>query len=225
MSGLGIKTFAGLLLVVGAMAALAFGAAGTFDYWQAWVFLASYAIASIVITLYLLRADPALLQRRMSGGPFAEKEPTQKLIMLLACAGFIALIVVPALDHRFGWSHVPPFVALLGDALMLFGWFMIYRVFRENSFTSATIEVAGDQRVISSGPYARVRHPMYVGSLVMFAGIAIALGSWWGLLVVVAILPAIIWRLLDEERYLAQHLNGYSAYQREVRYRLVPYLW
>ncbi|MBS0530552.1 MAG: isoprenylcysteine carboxylmethyltransferase family protein, partial [Proteobacteria bacterium] len=182
MKHLGARAFGSLVIVIVVMACVLFGTAGTFDYWQGWIFLASYGMASLVLTLYMLRNDPALLQRRMRGGPLAEKEPAQKLIMLIASAGFIALLVVPALDHRFTWSHVPAIVALLGNAVMAFGWFAIYRVFRENSFTSATIEVAQDQTVITTGPYARVRHPMYAGALVMFAGIPIALGSWWGLL-------------------------------------------
>jgi protein-S-isoprenylcysteine O-methyltransferase Ste14 len=135
------------------------------------------------------------------------------------------LLVVPGLDHRFSWSDVPPAAAIAGDLLMLLGWIGIFFVFRENSFTSSTIELAADQRVISTGPYAIVRHPMYATALVMLLGIPISLGSWWGVLVVIAILPALIWRLLDEERFLADHLSGYVAYQGRVRYRLVPGIW
>jgi protein-S-isoprenylcysteine O-methyltransferase Ste14 len=225
MERLGARAFGSLVIVIAVMAGILFGTAGTFDYWQAWVFLACYGMASLVLTLYMLRNDPALLKRRMRGGPFAEKEPAQKLIMLIASAGFIALLVVPALDRRFAWSYMPAIVALLGNAIMAFGWFAIYRVFRENSFTSATIEVAQDQTVIATGPYARVRHPMYAGALVMFAGIPVALGSWWGLLVVLAVLPPLIWRLLDEENFLARDLPGYTAYQQTTRYRLIPGVW
>ncbi|WP_438276837.1 methyltransferase [Nitrobacter sp.] len=225
MEHLGARAFGSLVIVIVVMACVLFGTAGTFDYWQAWIFLACYGMASLVLTLYMLRYDPALLRRRMRGGPFAEKEPAQKLIMLIASAEFIALLVVPALDRRFAWSHMPAIVALLGNAVMAFGWFAIYRVFRENSFTSATIEVAQDQTVITTGPYARVRHPMYAGALVMFAGIPVALGSWWGLLVVLTVLPLLIWRLLDEENFLARDLPGYTAYQQTTRYRLIPGIW
>jgi protein-S-isoprenylcysteine O-methyltransferase Ste14 len=176
------KGVVGLLLLFVAMAALLFVPAGTADYWQAWTFLAVYFAASLAISLYLLMKDPALLQRRMRGGPGAEKEPVQKIIMSVTSLGFIGPLIVPAVDHRFAWSHVNPYVALAGDALVVIGWLAIFFVFRENSFTSATIELAPDQRVISTGPYARVRHPMYAGSLVMLAGIPIALGSWWGCL-------------------------------------------
>jgi protein-S-isoprenylcysteine O-methyltransferase Ste14 len=225
MNTLTVQAFRGLLFIVVVMAALLFGLAGTLDYWQAWTFLAVYVAASVAITLYLVKKDPKLLERRMRGGPLAEKRTSQKIIMSVASLGFIGLIVVPALDHRFGWSHMPPSVALAGDVLMMLGWLAIFFVFRENSFTAATIELAPDQRVISTGPYALVRHPMYAGALVMLLGIPIALGSWWGVLVIVAIMPALIWRLIDEEKFLARNLPGYQEYQQKVRYRLIPGVW
>jgi protein-S-isoprenylcysteine O-methyltransferase Ste14 len=225
MNRLRLKAFAGLLLLFVSMAALLFIAAGTSDYWQAWIFLAVYFGSSLALTLYLMKEDPALLQRRMRGGPTAEKEPVQKIIMLITSLGFIGLLVVPALDHRFAWSQMPPYLALAGDVLVGAGLLAIFFVFRENSFTSATIELAPDQKVISSGPYALVRHPMYSGALVMLLGMPIALGSWWGALFVVAILPALIWRLLEEEKFLAKNLAGYVAYQNSVRHRLLPWVW
>jgi protein-S-isoprenylcysteine O-methyltransferase Ste14 len=225
MQRLNLRAFIGLAILVLVMVALLFGAAGTLHYWQGWAFLACYFLASIAITLYLARRDPALLARRMRGGPWAEKERTQKVIMSIASAGFIALLVLPGLDHRFGWSRVPAAAAIVGDLLMLLGWLGIFRVFRENSFTSSTIELAADQRVISTGPYAIVRHPMYAAALLMLLGIPISLGSWWGVLVVLALLPALIWRLLDEERFLSRNLPGYIAYQGRVRYRLLPRVW
>jgi protein-S-isoprenylcysteine O-methyltransferase Ste14 len=225
MRRLRLKAFAGLLLLFVAMAALLFIAAGTSDYWQAWIFLAVYFGSSLALTLYLMKEDPALLQRRMRGGPTAEKEPVQKIIMLITSLGFVGLLVVPALDHRFAWSQMPPYMALAGDVLVGAGLLAIFFVFRENSFTSATIELAPDQKVISSGPYALVRHPLYSGALVMLLGLPIALGSWWGVLVVVAMLPALIWRLLEEEKFLAVNLAGYVAYQDSVRYRLLPWVW
>jgi protein-S-isoprenylcysteine O-methyltransferase Ste14 len=161
----------------------------------------------------------------MRGGPLAEKEPTQRLIMTIASVGFAGLIVVPALDRRFGWSHMPPWVIIAGDVVMALGWLAIYFVFRENSYTSATIEMAADQKVISTGPYARVRHPMYAGALPMLLGIPLALGSWWGVLPFIAITPALIWRIFDEERFLAKNLAGYTSYKQKVRYRLIPHFW
>jgi protein-S-isoprenylcysteine O-methyltransferase Ste14 len=161
----------------------------------------------------------------LRAGPTAEKEPSEKIIMLGTSMGFIALLIVPALDHRFIWSRVPGYAVVAGDLLIALGFLGISFVFKENTFASATIESSPNQLVISTGPYAIVRHPMYAESLVMLAGIPIALGSWWGLLVIVAMLPALIWRLVDEEKFLAKNLPGYSAYQSSVRHRLIPRVW
>ena len=225
MRSLYLKAFGGLAVLFLIMASLLFVAAGTLHYWQAWLFLAVYFLASLAITLYLINNNRALLARRMSGGPFAEKEPAQRIIMALVSIGFVGLILLPAIDHRFGWSHLSIPAILAGDALVVLGWLGIFFVFRENSFASATIESAEDQRVISTGLYAWVRHPMYATSLLMLLGIPVALGSWWGVLIVVAIVPALIWRLTDEERFLVRHLPDYSTYQRRVRYRLLPRVW
>jgi protein-S-isoprenylcysteine O-methyltransferase Ste14 len=225
MSSLHRRAFGGLAILVPVTGALLFAAAGTFDYWQAWAFLAIYFTVSLAITLYLMKKDPALLARRMSGGPFAEKERSQRIIMSFASIGFIGLLVLPGLDHRFGWSQMPANVAIAGDILVVLGWIGIFFVFRENSFSSATIELAADQRVISTGPYALVRHPMYAAALVMLLGMPIALGSWWGVLTMAAVVPAVVWRLLDEERFLARNLPGYAEYQSKVRYRLLPLVW
>jgi len=221
MNLLNIKAFGGLLLLVVVIGALLFIPAWTLDYWQAWTFLTVYFASSLAITLYLMKKDPKLLQRRMSGGPTAEKEPAQTIIMFFASLGFIGLIIFPAL----AWSRMPPYVALAGDVLVALGFLAIFFVFKENTFSSATIEVAPNQSVISTGPYALVRHPMYAGALVMLVGIPIALGSWWGLLVLVAMMPTLIWRLFDEERFLARKLPGYVEYQKTVRYRLIPLVW
>lgn len=225
MDALARKAFQSLTGLFLAMAVLLFGVPWTFDYWQAWVFLAVYFSASILIIFYLVKSDRELLERRMRGGPLAEKETTQKIIMLFASIGFVALLVVPALDRCFGWSQVPNGIVIAGNVLIALGWFAIYRVFRENSFTSATIELARDQKVISSGPYALVRHPMYTGALAMLVGIPIALGSWWGLVAFGVMTFALIWRIFDEEKFLVRNLTGYAAYKEKVQYRLIPYLW
>ena len=178
------------------MGLVLFASAGTVAYWQGWVFLAVYFGAASAITGYLIRKDPALLKRRLSGGPTAEKEPIQKVIMLAASVGFIALLVVPGLDYRFGWSSVPAPVAIAGDVLLAACFYAVFYVFKANTFTSATIEVSQDQKVISTGPYAYVRHPMYAAGLLLFLAIPIALGSYWGVLAVVPLVPVILWRLL-----------------------------
>jgi protein-S-isoprenylcysteine O-methyltransferase Ste14 len=227
LRGLTLNARAWLSLAVLAvvMGLLLFVPAGTLGYWQAWVYLALFFGLSAVITRDLMRRDPALLERRMRGGPTAEKRPLQRFLMLGASIGFIGLLVVPALDFRFRWSEVPNGVVLLGDALFVLGFGFIGRVYRENTFTSATIEVSEGQRVISTGPYAVVRHPMYASGLLYVLATPLALGSYWGLLAVAFMLPFLLWRLLDEEQVLARGLPGYTDYQRRVRYRLVPYLW
>lgn len=225
MDPLGRRAFRGLAFLLLALAAMTFGPARTFDYWQAWAFLAVWLASSVAVTLYLLKNNRALLERRMRGGPTAEKEPVQKIIMVIASVGFIAVTLVPGFDRHYHWSHMSAGFVLVGDAFVVVGWLTIFFVFRENSFTSSTIELAPDQKVISSGPYALVRHPMYVGGLVMLLGVPIALGSWWAVLGFVVIGPAIAWRLIEEEKFLVRNLPGYEAYRSRVRYRLVPGVW
>lgn len=208
-----------------AMGVVLFGCAGTWQYWQAWVFLIVFVGGSALITLDLMRRDPALLERRMRGGPTAEKETTQRVIMLFASAGFVALLVVPALDARYGWSSVSIPTVLIGDLLVAIGFYFIALVYRTNTFTSATVEVVAGQKVVTTGPYAIVRHPMYASALLYLAGMPLALGSWWGFAALAAFVPFLIWRLADEERLLARDLPGYAEYQSRVRYRLIPFVW
>lgn len=225
MNPLYAKTLFSLVALAIAMGLLIFGAAGTIRYWQGWVYLGIFMGASLLTSIYLMRKDPALLQRRMSGGPTAEKETTQKIIMLFASIGFIELLLVPALDYRFRWSRVPPAIAIAGDILVAFGFYFIFLVYRENTYTSATIEVAENQTVVSTGPYGLVRHPMYASAFLYLGGTPLALGSYCGLLALVFMIPFLIWRLFDEERFLTKHLPGYTEYQKKVRYRLVPHVW
>ena len=225
MKNLNAKAWLALAALAVVMGLLLFVSAGTIHYWQAWVYLSIFMGASVLTTLYLMRKDPALLERRMSGGPTAEKRPTQRFIMLCTSIGFIALLVVPAFDHRFGWSNVPLCVVLVGDVLVAVGFALIVRVYREKTFSSATIEVIEGQQIISTGPYAIVRHPMYASAFLYLIGTPLALGSYWGLLPIAAMMPFLIWRLLDEERLLAAELPGYSDYQKKVRFRLVPGIW
>jgi len=225
MTSLRARAWLALVTLSIVMALLLFFPAGTVRYWQAWVYLAIFFGASTLTTLYLMKEDPALLERRMSGGPTAEKRPAQKIIMLFTSIGFIALLIVPALDHRFGWSFVPVEVVVAGDVLVAVGFYLISVVYRENTFTSATIEIAANQRVISTGPYAVVRHPMYASALLYLFGTPLALGSYWGVIPIIAMMPFLLWRLFDEERFLSVNLPGYSEYQRRVRRRLVPFVW
>jgi protein-S-isoprenylcysteine O-methyltransferase Ste14 len=225
MTRLNARAWLALAVLAAALGLLLFGAAGTMRYWQAWVYLSVFLGASLLTTLYLMRKDPALLERRMRGGPFAEKEATQRLIMAFTSLGFIALLVVPALDRRFGWSSVPVYGVVAGDVLVAVGLYLVFLVYRANTFASATIEVAVEQKVITTGPYAVVRHPMYASASLYTFGTPLALGSYWGFLALAAMMPFLIWRLVDEEKVLARNLPGYTEYQQRVRHRLVPLIW
>ncbi len=207
------------------MAITLFVPAWSFDYWQAWVFLAVFSVTVTLITVRLLKNDPALLERRIKAGPGAEAEKSQKVVQSFAQVFFILPTILAGFDHRLGWSHIPDPLVFIGDVLVFAGLWTVDRVFRENTFTSAIIEVGKNQTVISTGPYAVVRHPMYAGAFVMLTGMPLALASWPAFIPIVLMFAAIIWRLLDEEKFLSKNLTGYSEYKDKVRYRLIPYLW
>jgi protein-S-isoprenylcysteine O-methyltransferase Ste14 len=225
MKELDKQALGGLTSLFIVLAAALFIPAWTLRYWQAWIFLGVFMTSALAVTIYLRQNDPQLLARRVKAGPAAEQEPSQKIIQVLASISFIALILVPAIDHRFAWSALPPYVVAAGDILIALGFVLVFLVFKANTYTSGTIEVAPGQTIITTGPYALVRHPMYIGAIILLVGIPVALGSWWGLLAVVPITAVIVWRLLDEERFLEKNLPGYSNYCNRVRYRLVPLIW
>jgi protein-S-isoprenylcysteine O-methyltransferase Ste14 len=225
MKNLKAKAFSGLFFLLLVIAALLFLTASTFDYGQAWAFLAVFGASALGITIYLIKRDPKLLERRVYGGPTAEKETNQKIIQTISLIAFITSMVVPGLDHRFAWSTVPIQLVIAGDVLVALGFLIIFFVYRENTFASATIEVYPEQKVISTGLYALVRHPMYLGGLILFLGIPFSLGSWWGLFGVLIFLAAGIWRIFEEEIFLIKNLPGYSEYQNKVKHRLLPFVW
>jgi protein-S-isoprenylcysteine O-methyltransferase Ste14 len=210
-------------LVVGTifLALMIFLSAGTIHYWQAWVYLGLSAVLGISLVRYIA-SDPVLLESRTKVGPIAEKRPIQKVIVAFGGIAILAVFIVPGFDHRFGWSSVPAWLAIVGDLLIMLGMWMVYRVFRENSFGSATIEVARDQKVISTGPYATVRNPMYSSAVVYLIGVSLALGSYWGLIASALTVLGLVLRLFDEERFLRQNLPGYTEYCAGVRWHLVP---
>ena len=207
------------------MALLLFVPAGTLRYWNAWAYLVVFFGAAIAMTSYLIRKDPKLLERRMSSGPTAERRGAQRVIMVVVSIAFSALLLVPALDHRYGWTHVPTAIVALGFLLVALGFYFVFLVYQTNTYASATIEIAEDRKVIDTGPYAIVRHPMYAGASLYLFGTPLALGSYWGVLAFVVMIPFLIWRLIDEERLLVNELPGYADYRQLVRYRLVPFIW
>jgi protein-S-isoprenylcysteine O-methyltransferase Ste14 len=220
-----IQAGVGLANLIVVMGLGLFAPAGTLQFVEGWVFLALFFGAALAITVYLASKDPALLERRTHAGPIAEKQWSQKIIQGVASVSFLSTMVVPALDHRFGWSHAPIPAVIAGDVLVVLGFLMVFLVFRENTYTSSLIEVASEQRVIHTGPYAIVRHPMYVGGLVLVAGIPLALGSLVGLVTLPPFAAILVWRLLDEERFLLGHLAGYADYRQKVRWRLILHVW
>lgn len=225
MATLAVRAYRGLAATLALMAVAVFVTAGTADYWQAWLFIAAYGAVTAGLTAQALKRDPALVRRRMKGGMRAETEPRQKVIMACASVLFVALLVVPAAVRRAGGPMLPAWAVLAGDALVVAGVAGVGVVFRANSHAAATIQVEAGQSVVETGPYARVRHPMYTAALVMLAGFPLALGSAWGLVPLVPLAAVVNWRLIEEERFLAAGLPGYAAYAARVRWRLVPGLY
>ena len=220
-----VQTFGTFLLGVFLLGALLFLPAWTLNYWQAWVFIVVFTTSVNVIGLYLALNDPALLERRKKVGPTQEQSPVQKFAIAVGVLALLGVFVFSALAHRFGWSPVPAYGSLAGDILVALGLFLNLLVFKENTYGGTTVETMAGQKVISTGPYALVRHPMYVGVLVMIIGMPLALDAWWGLAIIAVATPALIWRIIDEEKLLKKDLPGYVEYAQKVRYRLVPYLW
>jgi protein-S-isoprenylcysteine O-methyltransferase Ste14 len=202
-----------------------FSPAGTLRYWQAWVFIAVFMVATIVPVIYLSRANPAALQRRMKAGPRAEPRAAQKFIITGSFLSLFATMVLSATDHRFGWSSVPAWLCVVGDVLVATGLGIAMLVIVQNGYAAATVTVESGQTLVSNGLYRFVRHPMYVGNVIMMIGMPLALGSYWGLLFVIPGGMMLALRILDEEKLLTQELTGYREYRQRVSYRLVPYVW
>lgn len=225
MTNLHKKAVVGLLRLLISMGTLVFVPERTLHYWRGWAFLGVFLGSALAITVYLAKKDPKLLARRLNIGPSAEKVEGQRTILTLLVIVFVMVFVLSAIDHHFVWSTVPLYVVVLGDALVAAGFLCIFFVFKENTYASAIIEVDANQKIISTGLYAFVRHPMYAGGVVMLTGIPLALGAWWGLLLVVLMALLIAWRLFTEEIFLAENLSGYVNYQKKVRHRLLPFIW
>jgi len=208
-----------MLLVFGL---LFFPPAGTFNYWQAWLYIFLLFSVTISMTIYLYKNDPALLERRMN---LKERKSRQKWIIAVSYPVFILVFILPGFDQRFGWSNLAPAISITADLLILLSYGLIFFVFRENSYASRVIEVTEGQKVISSGPYAIVRHPMYSGTILMYLCSPLALGSWVAALPSLFLVAVIILRILDEEKTLAEELEGYREYMQKVRYHLIPGIW
>ncbi|WP_370499802.1 isoprenylcysteine carboxylmethyltransferase family protein [Mycolicibacterium sp. jd] len=219
------QTLASSVLGAAYFVAVLFWPAGTFDYWQAWVFLAVFIVTTLGPTFFLAVRHPDALARRMKAGPTAETRPAQRLIITLTVVLVTATFVLSALDHRFGWSSAPAWVVVVGNTLVALGLSGAQLVVVQNHYAAATVRVEAGQPLVSTGLYGLVRHPMYTGTVVMMLGTPLALGSLWGLLGVAASAPVLVARILDEEKMLTAELAGYRDYRQRVRYRLVPWVW
>jgi protein-S-isoprenylcysteine O-methyltransferase Ste14 len=205
-----------------AIAAMFFLPAGTFRYWQAWVYMLILLVPLVIFATYLLLRNPALLERRMRT---REMEPEQRKIIALSSTVLLAAFIVPGLDRRFGWSSIPTWLVLIADVMVLLSYLLFIFVLRENEYAGRTVEVEQRQRVIATGPYSLVRHPMYLAVLLMYGFSPLALGSAWAM-IVVAILPIVlVARIVNEEKVLLRDLDGYADYCKAVRYHLVPGIW
>ena len=208
-----IQLFLGLIILLPAW---------TLKFWQAYTYLVVLVVPMIFALLYFLKKDPKFLERRTRA---KEKEKQQKLLSILSTAIFLAGFIIPGLDHRFAWSDVPTYIVITADIMVLLGYLIILFVFKQNSYASLIIEVNENQKVISTGLYGVVRHPMYLGVLIMFLPTPIALGSYWAL-IPFAVLPVLlILRILNEEKVLSNNLQGYKEYCQKTRFRLIPYIW
>jgi protein-S-isoprenylcysteine O-methyltransferase Ste14 len=211
-----------VVLIVPVLAAVFFIPAGTVAYWEAWVYLAVLLIPFAFVVAHFLRNNPGFLERRML---MRERESAQRRIISLSFFWFALTFILPGLDRRFGWSEVPVSVVLAADLVVLLGYGLIFLVFRENQYASRTVQVEKGQQVITTGPYALVRHPMYLGTLLMYLASPVALGSWWALIPALLIFPILVARIRNEEQVLERELPGYPEYRQHTRHRLVPGIW
>jgi protein-S-isoprenylcysteine O-methyltransferase Ste14 len=196
--------------------------AGTFNYREGWVYLLSLLIPMAFIFSYLIKNDPGLLERRMK---FREKEKEQSLIITLSYPVILLAFILPGLDHRFGWSHVPPVVVILALLCFLVGYGLFFMVLRQNSYASRVIEVSENQKVISTGMYGIVRHPMYMSVLIIYLFSPLALGSYWAVIPALFMIPVLVARINNEEKVLLRDLSGYDEYMQKVKYRFIRKGW
>jgi len=196
--------------------------AGKWDYWQGWMYLGTLFIPMFFVLAYFIKNDPALLERRLRT---REKEATQRKIIALSYLYFLAAFILPGLDVRFGWSNVPALVSMLASVLVFAGYMIFVWVMTVNSYLSRTVEVDAEQKVVTTGPYAIVRHPMYFGVSLLYMASPVALGSYWALIPALVIVPLLVARILNEEEVLLRELSGYAKYRQKVKYRLLPGIW
>ncbi|MGQ9801446.1 MAG: methyltransferase family protein [Candidatus Saccharicenans sp.] len=222
IKGLKFTVISRFVLIFAFLGLAFFLTAGTFNYWQAWVYIVIIFIPMLIFMLYMLKHDPEFLERRMRT---REKRKQQKIFQLVGLAPFLLVYILPGLDKRFGWSKVPVGLSIAGLAMVLFGYLIILYVLFTNRYASRVVEVEKEQKVITTGAYSVVRHPMYTGTIFFYWVTPLALGSYWGMIFSVFIVIILIFRILDEEKELIEKLEGYRDYTQKVKHRLIPGLW
>lgn len=211
-----------LVLSVGFFLLLLFLPAGTWNYTAAWMYLGVMYGFMLLVTTYFFFHDPAFLERRMK---MKEKEQEQKILIKISAIVYLAAYLIPGFDFRYGWSQMSFVWVVVGNLLVFLGYLLVFLVFRANSYAARTVEVEAGQKLVSTGPYALVRHPMYTGVLLMFLATPLALGSYW-MFLPASLLPWFLYfRILNEEKVLREQLDGYVAYCERVRFRMIPYVW
>ncbi len=225
MSNLIVRSIFGLVFLLVFMGFLLFASAGYLNYWQAWIYIAVFGLSTLFVTLYLMKYDQKLLASRVAAGPAAETNKAQKVIQSVASFLFILVFIVAGLDQRFHWSNVLAVVSIIADVFVAIGFYIVFLTFKANTYTSAVIEVKQDQQVISSGPYAVVRHPMYMGASLLLIFTPLALGSWVAFPFPLLLIVTIAFRAIEEEKFLVTNLNGYTDYRQKVCYRIIPFVW
>lgn len=213
-----VRLFSGFLI----LATILFLPAGTTRFWQAWAYVAIIFTSMVAVFIYLIIGDPELLVRRIKS---KEHDPKQKRIIRLGSFFYFFTFAIPGLDRRFEWSHLPYFAVILADVFVLVGYIFFLFVLRENRFASRVIEVDPEQKVVTTGPYAFVRHPMYLAILIIFLSTPLALGSWWALIPASGLIPILVVRINFEEKFLSKELPGYCKYSQTTKFRLLPGIW
>lgn len=219
---IGIQILGRIIIFFLIMSIIFFLPARTLNYWEAWVYMGILFTGASSAILYFLKHDPSLMERRMRT---KEKTKEQKRIMRFGWVLFLPTFLIPGFDKYYGWSDVPAIIVIVSDIIIISGYLIILMVFKENRYASRVVEVESDQKVISSGPYAIVRHPMYSGVLLMYGFTPVALGSLWALIGSIFLIIIIVARIINEEKFLAENLDGYKEYLEKTRFRIIPGIW
>jgi protein-S-isoprenylcysteine O-methyltransferase Ste14 len=213
-----IRYFLALLLV----GLLIFLPAGSFKFWNGWLYIVTVFIPMFFVLIYLFVKDPDLLKKRMK---MKEREKSQRVYLILSIAVFIITYIVPGLDYRFQWSDVPIIIIILSTCIVLVGYLMFFMVMKQNSYASRIVEIQTGQKLIDTGLYAVVRHPMYSAAIILYGFSPLVLGSFYALIPMVFIPVLLIIRIINEEKVLINGLKGYDSYMKKVKYRLFPFIW